>query len=318
MTPRRPDRPFARLGRHGPSEVTLWNEDGVAGLVHRLPPSSVDVIVTSPPYNRGVAYAHYRDRRPRADYLAWMSELAASVDTVLRPQGSFFLNLGSPPRDPWFAWDVARTMAERFTLQNVLHWVKSIVIDRRFIGRAARIDRDLALGHYRPVGSDRFVHGAQEYVFHFTRSGRVPIDRLAIGVPYQDRSNVARWEQASGGLRCRGNTWFLPYPTIQERTRDRPHPATFPAELAEWCVRLHGRTRGRRFADPFVGIGSSAVAAVRVGVAFTGFDIDRSYLEVARQRVQHERARFRAARSTTTASGRYREEAGSTGASAAS
>jgi site-specific DNA-methyltransferase (adenine-specific) len=249
-----------------------------------------------------------------------MGELATSADLVLRPQGSFFLNLGSPPSDPWFAWDVARTIAERFTLQNVLHWVKSIALDRRFIGRAARIDRDLALGHYRPVGSDRFVHGAQEYVFHFTRSGRVPIDRLAIGVPYQDPSNVARWQQASGGLRCRGNTWFLPYPTIQERARDRPHPATFPPELAEWCVRLHGLRRARHFADPFVGIGSSAVAAVRLGVAFTGFDIDRSYLEVARERVRHERVRLRSApRSTGSASsGRYPAEAESTRASAAS
>lgn len=321
MTYRGPGQPFfvLRTGRTIRPAVTLWNEDGVTGMTRRLPRRSIDVIVTSPPYNRGVPYAHYRDRRPRADYLGWMGELAASVDTVLRPRGSFFLNVGSPPRDPWFAWEVARTIGERFTLQNVLHWVKSIALDRRFIGRAAAVDRDLAVGHYRPVASERFVHSAQEYVFHFTRTGRVPLDRLAIGVPYQDRSNVARWEKAAGGVRCRGNTWFLPYPTIQERARDRPHPATFPPELAEWCVRLAGARHVRRFADPFVGIGSSAVAAVRLGVDFTGFDIDRTYLAVARDLVRRERRRgSRTGASTTAGSGRSRREGETTLASDAS
>lgn len=317
MTSASPGRPFARLGpRARPGLVTLWNEDGVAGMMRRLAAGSVDVVVTSPPYNRRVPYSAYRDDLPRKKYLAWIDELARSVAATLRPQGSYFLNVGSPPRDPWFAWDVARTVADRFVLQNVLHWVKSIALDRRFIGRAARVDRDLALGHYRPVRSDRFVHGAQEYIFQFTRTGEVPIDRLALGVPYQDRSNVVRWNRASTGLRCRGNLWFLPYPTIQERARDRPHPATFPPELAEWCVRLHGRTRVRRFVDPFVGIGSSAVAAVRLGVPFAGFDIDRAYLEVARERV--DRAVREGRGPTGAAAGRSRAAAGSTLASASS
>lgn len=311
-------RPFSRWRGRNSTTLTLWNEDGVAGLVQRLPRGRVDVIVTSPPYNRGVAYAAYRDRRPRAEYLSWMRELAAHAAEALHRQGSFFLNIGSPPSDPWLAWDVARVVAERFALQNVIHWVKSIALDRRFIGRAAAVDRDLALGHYRPVSSPRYLHGAQEYVFHFTRTGRIPIDRLAIGVPYQDRSNVARWEGAARGIRCRGNTWFLPYPTIQERARDRPHPATFPVELAEWCVRLHGLRRVRRLVDPFVGIGSSAVAAARLGVGFDGFDIDRSYLEVARTRVRRELARRVGSEPRTGASGRYRGAAASTRAPGAS
>lgn len=310
-------RPYARIaGLSRARPVTLWNEDGVTGLARRLPPRSVQVVVTSPPYNQGVRYGRYRDRRPRDEYLAWMRELADGVRTVLSGEGSFFLNLGGPPTDPWFPWDVARVVGERFTLQNVLHWVKSIAVDRRFIGRAAQIDRDLALGHYRPVGSDRFVHSAQEYVFHFTRTGRVPIDRLAIGVPYQDASNARRWENRSGGRRCRGNIWFLPYATIQERARDRPHPATFPPELAEWCIRLHGRPRVRATADPFVGIGSSAIAALRLGVGFAGFDIDPSYLSLARERVRRERARL--ARVTRIAGGRSRAGVASTRASASS
>ncbi|HXQ49198.1 MAG TPA: site-specific DNA-methyltransferase [Thermoplasmata archaeon] len=284
-----PARPFARLPPGRGATVVLWCEDAIAGLPRRIPAGGADVVVTSPPYNRKVPYSSYSDDRPRSEYLRWIGELRDAVDTVLSPQGSFFLNVGSAPSDPFLPLDVAREIARTFVLQNVIHWVKSIAIDRAAAGRAAALDRDLALGHYRPMASDRYVHGAHEYVFHFSRRGDVRLDRLAIGVPYQDKSNVARWGGAGADLRCRGNTWFLPYPTIRFRARDRPHPASFPPELPEWCLRLHGRDRVRLAVDPFVGIGSSAVAAVRLGLPFVGFDVDREYLAVAVARVRAER-----------------------------
>jgi site-specific DNA-methyltransferase (adenine-specific) len=265
--------------------ITLWQVDAVRGLRENVQPHGVDVIVTSPPYNLGVRYSTYHDRRPREEYLAWIGTVAAAVERALADDGSFFLNVAGPPSDPWLPWDVARQVGEHLRLQNVLHWVKSIVIEKAHVGRAAGLDRDLAVGHYKPLHSERFVHGAHEYVFHFSHRGDVRIDRLAIGVAYQDRSNVGRWNGARGGRRCRGNTWFLPYATIQRRASDRPHPASFPPELAERCLRLHGLSRIDLAADPFVGIGSSATAAAQLGLPFVGFDIDAAYLAVAARRL---------------------------------
>jgi site-specific DNA-methyltransferase (adenine-specific) len=282
------DRPHARIALEGGRSVTLWCEDAIPGLPRRVPRGSADVVVTSPPYNLGAPYGRYSDDRPREEYVQWMADLARAVDRVLAEAGSFFLNLGGRPKDPWIPWDVARAVGERFELQNVIHWIKSIAIDRAAAGRSSGLDRDLALGHYKPLVSRRYLHGAHEYVFHFSRRGDVPIDRLAIGVPFQDKSNIERWEAPEGDLRCRGNTWFLPYPTIQARVRDRPHPATFPPELPEWCVRLHGADRVRTVVDPFVGIGSTVVAAARLGIDGVGFDLDRGYLAVAAERVRAE------------------------------
>jgi site-specific DNA-methyltransferase (adenine-specific) len=278
--------PFARLPLSSGGSVDLWCEDALAGLPRRVPAGGADVVVTSPPYNRGVRYGRYSDTRPREEYLAWIGGLRDAVAGVLSEGGSFFLNVGASPSDPWIAFDVAREVGRVFVLQNVIHWVKSIAIDRVAAGRAARLDRDLALGHYKPLHSARYLHGSQEYVFHFTRRGDVRLDRLAIGVPYQDKSNIRRWRGAGGGRRCRGNTWFLPYPTIRYRVRDRPHPAAFPPELPEWCLRLHGLSRTRLAVDPFLGIGSSAVAAARLGLPFVGFDLDEEYLAVAARRVR--------------------------------
>ena len=98
---------------------------------------------------------------------------------------------------------------------------------------------------------DNDCHG---YIFHLTKSGDVELDRLAIGVEYQDKSNVSRWAGARGDRRCRGNTWFVPYKTIQRRDTERPHPATFPVTIPDMCVRLHGVKRARRVLDPFMGL----------------------------------------------------------------
>jgi len=123
---------------------------------------------------------------------------------------------------------------------------------------------------------------------HFTIDGKVDIDRLALGVPYRDKSNIARWSHTRGrDKRCRGNTWFIPYQTIQSREKERPHPATFPVQLAEWCIKLHGASRITTMLDPFLGIGNSAVAARNCGVKrFIGFEIDRTYLAEAKRRLK--------------------------------
>ena len=255
-------------------------------VLQRLDAGAVSAIVTSPPYNLGVRYRSYDDTLPRADYLAWTGAWIGAARQALEPRGSLFLNVGAKPTDPWTALDVAQAARQQLTLQNTFHWIKSIAIDREAAGAAAALDRDLAVGHYKPINSDRFVNDCHEFVFHFPPDGRTPLDRLAIGVPYQDPSNIARWQRGGGNRRCRGNTWFIPYETIQNRDKDRPHPATFPPRLAEYCLRLHGRARLRLVMDPFLGLGSAALACADLGVDFVGIELDEHYLKEAIARVR--------------------------------
>jgi site-specific DNA-methyltransferase (adenine-specific) len=173
-------------------------------------------------------------------------------------------------------------------LQNIIHWVKSIAIEKALAGTRSGLKDDLAVGHYKPINSGRFLNDCHEFVFHFSPLGSTPIDRTAIGVKYQDRSNVTRWQRAGAGVRCRGNTWFLPYDTIQSRDKERPHPATFPWRLPAYCLRLHGLDRIRLAVDPFLGLGSSAVACAKLGVNFVGFELDEHYLKEAIARVRNE------------------------------
>jgi len=254
--------------------------DCVEGM-GQLDSASVDVVVTSPPYNLGIEYGTYQDNKKPEDYLDWCQGWGEQIAKVLSPDGSFFLNLGNSSENPFFAFDVAKRLAKMFKLQNTIHWVKSISIDRE--------NSTMSCGHFKPINSQRFLNDCHEYVFHFTLNGNTKVDRLAIGVPYADKTNIERWGHTKGrDKRCRGNTWFIPYKTIHQRAKQRPHPATFPTELAAKCIRLHG-CKNATVMDPFLGIGHSAFAANECAdlvSKFIGFEIDEEYLKVACQVLQ--------------------------------
>jgi site-specific DNA-methyltransferase (adenine-specific) len=274
----------------------------------RLADQSVDLVITSPPYNLGINYGKYSDRQDRQSYLSWCVEWAGQIRRVLRPDGSLFLNIGAAPSNPMLPHQIVTALCDQLVLQNTIHWIKSIAIEElcshrpvagQVKGTPQTGHRPVATsahtyGHFKPINSKRFLNDCHEYVFHLTKSGCVELNRLALGVPYQDKSNVARWSHTRGNdLRCRGNTWFVPYETIQSREKERPHPATFPVQLVEWCIKLHGPADAGRvetMLDPFLGIGNSAVAAQRCGVkGFIGFEIDEIYLAEAKRRIGSER-----------------------------
>lgn len=246
-------------------------------VLGKMEAGSVDAVVTSPPYNIGIRYRSYDDRRPRGEYLRWMGEIAAQIVRILADDGALFLNLGAGP-DPWIAMDVANEFRQHLTLQNRIAWIKSIAIG------------DKTTGHFKPVNSPRYLNRTHEEIYHFSKNGDVGIDRLAIGVPYQDKSNIDRWRHARSDRRCAGNSWFIPYETVRNRAGKHHHPAGFPVELPMRCLRMHGRSSGVVL-DPFVGSGTTLVAAQRLEWSGIGVEIDETYAKVAHARLAEMRDR---------------------------
>jgi site-specific DNA-methyltransferase (adenine-specific) len=110
------------------------------------------------------------------------------------------------------------------------------------------------------------------------KGGNIKVNKRAIGVPYQDKTNIGRWKSATEDKRDRGNVWFIPYPTIQE---GRPHPAVFPEKLPYLCIKMHGVKKDMLVYDPFMGIGTTALTCIRLGVNYLGTEIDAEYRKVA-------------------------------------
>lgn len=212
-----------------------------------LPARSVDIVVTSPPYNLNTQYDEYKDNMSDEQYLDFIFRSAQAIWRVLKNDGSFFLNVAGSLSKPYMPFRIVGLLASMFKLQNVVHWIKSISI------------KDRTHGHFKPINSERFLHNTHEYIFHFTKSGTVPLNRLAIGVPYTDKSNIKRRGHKQD-KRCRGNVWFIPYTTVQNKKDKFNHPAAFPIRLVRNCIKLHNKPRAVVL-DPFAGVGNTLVAA---------------------------------------------------------
>lgn len=240
--------------------ITLYNGD-----CEKVIPTikKCDCFITSPPYNIGLKYNSYDDNR--LDYMDFMATVFSSIKRRMTTGGSFFLNVGSQNKDPFFSYKLATLASNFFKLQNHVIWCKSIYVDK-------------SRGHYKPINSKRFLNNIYEDIFHFTHTGDIEINRLAIGVPYTDKNNMKR-RSKNKDVKCRGNVWFVPYDT---RVGKHSHPGTFPVSLAEMCIKL---SNAKRVCDPFMGTGTVGVAAKSLNKSFTGIEIDKKYYKIAKDRI---------------------------------
>ena len=249
-----------------PGSHTIVIGDCAKVMHEHMERESVDVVVTSPPYNLGINYSKYDDHKKTAEYLEWFRWVSCGVWNVLKNEGSYFLNFSGAPREPALPYQVLCALLEdHWVLQNPIAWVKSITVPTG------------SFGHFKPVNSKRYINQTWEHVWHLTKTGDVPVDKLAIGVPFADKTNVKRFgAEGRADLRDRGNSWFIPYETIQSKEEKGYHPAIFPVALPEMCIRLHG-VKNPVVLDPFVGTGTTNVATRRVDGTSIGIEIDPTY-----------------------------------------
>lgn len=248
-------------------------------VMKELPDQSIDLVVTSPVYNIGCNYNTYDDNLSSEDYLQWMNNIFAQLHRLLKFDGALFLNVGGTCKEPCRAMEVCFEARKYFVLQNNIIWAKAITV-----GVA-----DQSFGHFKPVNSDRFLNNIHENIFHFTKSGTNTIDRLAVGCHYQDESNISRWKhedkQGPVNKRCRGNIWYIPYKTVKSKTEKFNHPAGFPEELVENCLKLQGIKNDMVVLDPFLGAGTTLVVCNKYNVKGMGVELDASYSNLARERI---------------------------------
>jgi site-specific DNA-methyltransferase (adenine-specific) len=256
-------------------KLEIWCGDCLSLMPKNLADKSISVVVTSPPFNLGVKYNNYKDDRPFGKYLEWLEAVFVEIKRVLQNDGSFFLNIGSSRMQPWNAMKVAEVAGKHFVLQNEITWVKAITVNGQ------------SLGHFTPIMGNRFLNHNFEPVYHFTKTGKVTLDRLSIGVPYEYECNRLR-NSSTRNVRCAGDVWFIPHKTVHEKKDKGFHPAVFPTELAARCIILAGVRKEMVVLDPFAGIGSSLCACQKLGVRGIGIEMDAAYCRQARARLnQH-------------------------------
>jgi DNA modification methylase len=238
---------------------------------------SVALVVTSPPYFAGKQYEEELGRQgvpgSYLEYLGLLRDVFAECKRTLEPGGRIAVNVANLGRKPYrsLSADVTAILQDDLRLlpRGEIIWQK---------GEGA--SGSCAWGSFRrasnPVLRDITERVVVASKGRFDRAGNIK-ERQAQGLPHENTLTTDEFMAATLDV------WEIP-PESARRVR---HPAPFPVELPERLIQLY-TYRGDLVLDPFMGSGSTLVAAARTGRRFVGYDLDPSYVAIARQRVASE------------------------------
>lgn len=274
-------------------QVTLWHGDAI-DVLRTMPDTSVDCVVTSPPYyglrDYGVPGQYGLEPSP-AEYVETMRAVFAEVRRVLAADGTLWLNLGdsysstpswgrgsgsslhglAPKNLLGMPWRVAFALqADGWILRNAIVWDKPNAMPESVTDR-------LAITY--------------ETVFMFSRSPRYWFDldsirepQASVGERHEGRSGYRDEHPSKGRILTRalhplgrnpGDVWAIPTQRFPEA-----HFAVFPSALAERCI-VAGCKSGGTVLDPFCGSGTTGMVALKHGRRFVGIDLSATYLDLA-------------------------------------
>ena len=253
------DEPRRHLGEIPREWINKVHQADCLDFMSGLPPESVDLFVTSPPYNlrnstgngmkngRGGkwekaalvdGYDGYDDAMPHQDYVAWQRDCLAAMMRLLKVDGAIFYN---------HKWRVQggllqdrSDILEGFPVRQIIVWQRDGGIN-------------FNPGYFLPT---------YEVVYLICK----PEFRLA------PKANA------------QGDVWRIPQET------ENPHPAPFPVELAQRCI---ASTKAELVCDPFMGSGQTAIAAQALGRDWIGMEISQRYCELANERIRAARRLYR-------------------------
>lgn len=261
----------------------IWHGD--ARRMDDVAPSSVALVVTSPPYFAGKEYeeALGEGHVPATylDYLEMLHEVFAECSGKLEPGGRIAVNVANLGRKPYrsLAADVIAILQDRLGLL-----LRGEIIWRKAHGAGG----SCAWGSFQSAANPVL---------------RDVTERIVVASKGRFDRALTRRERERKGLPSEGSIfkddfmeatldlWDIP----PESATRVGHPAPFPIELPQRLIELY-TYREDLVLDPFMGSGSTAVAAVRTDRHFAGYDTDPSYVAAATRRVEEERARLEAAR----------------------
>jgi len=254
-----------------------------------LPDNSVALVVTSPPYFVGKDYELDVDRpevpASYGEYLKLLHEVFAECVRVLEPGGRIAVNVANLGRKPYrsLSSDVVRILQDELglLLRGEVIWRKS-----------EATTGSCAWGSFRSA-SNPVLRDVTERVIiagkgRFDRARSVK-KREADGLPFENTVNSDEFMAATIDV------WDIP----PESARRVGHPAPFPVELPERLVHLY-TYKDDLVLDPFMGSGTTLVAAAKLGRRYVGCDLDPDYVAIARERVANIRSRVSASAAPAT------------------
>lgn len=236
--------------------------EGDARNMHDVDDRSVDLVVTSPPYNVGVTYDTHDDDLPEGKWVDLLSDVFEGVYAALRSGGRFAVNIavgsGVPCHDkPAIVKDVAEDVG--FDLRDKFVWEKG------------PSEASSAWGSWRSPSNPRQIFTHEEVLVFFKERPDRP-DKNGETITKRDFMEYVK------------SVWHIPY-TPADREVAEDHPAPFPIELPTRLVRLYSFP-GDTVLDPFAGSGTTLAAALKENRDAVGYELSHEYASLARKRCE--------------------------------
>lgn len=248
----------------------LYNKS--SEIMLELPDRSIDLMVTSPPYNINISYGNswknrkiiatkggkYDDNMPEDQYRAMLKNVFSETKRVLKDDGSIYLNMKSRLIDeqlipPFWVLDFFKDMY----LKNIIVWNFDWggATDKRFSSR-------------------------YEFIFFFAKDKKKWTFNLEdVKIP----SVNYRPDRYKSQFKNPSDVWRIPLVSGNSPERTE-HPAQYPEKLIERIIKVATNPKGIVL-DPFMGSGTTALVAKKLGRHYVGYDIYKPYIRVAEKRL---------------------------------
>jgi len=253
-------------------------------ILPKLPEDSIDLIVTSPPYAdaRKKVYGGVHPDK----YAQWLLDITIELKRVIKPSGSFILNIKER---------VVKGERHTYVLETILGMKKQ---GWRWVEEYCWHKKNCYPGKWR----NRF-RDAWERCLHFTKSRDFKMNQEAVMVPtgnwkekrlrkLSDTDKIRFESRSKSGFGKNISNWLgreLAYPTnvlhMATVCSNKNHPAGFPEALPEWFIRLF-TDPGDIVLDPFLGSGTTALAAKKNNRRYIGIEILKEYAEMSRAAIE--------------------------------
>ncbi len=254
--------------------------------IKELDDDSVDLIVTSPPYADVKSYGNQVNVIHPDNYVDWILPLFHEMYRVIKPSGSIIFNIGDKTHQKEkhiFVFDMVCRIVRETQLQYY--------------------DRYTWHGSRMPNGSNKRLNNFTEWIFHFTKDkNSVKFNMDDVREKYHEdtinryKSKIKLYETLDNGIKVskkdklkslnkKGKTpdGLFYFPT-NSNSKGNKHPAPFSVDFPRWFIKAL-TDQNDVVLDPFIGSGSTAVAAIELNRQWLGFELNPLYVEMVLKRV---------------------------------
>lgn len=228
----------------------IYNQDCITGM-KLLDDNSIDLVVTSPPYNIGIKYDIYKDIKPWNEYLSWCKEWLTEIYRVLKDDGRCCINHYINFRD--------LEKVDRFPLMDIRNIQEEIGfnVNKLIIWEDKTYACFTAWGSWQSASSPHI---------------QTPYEGILISCKNQ-------WKKINKGENTISRDDFMLGVSGVWKigtNKNNKIPATFPIKLPQLCIELLSY-KNDLVLDPFVGSGQTVFACKKTGRRFIGFEISSNY-----------------------------------------